>query len=260
MLSLKGQRDDHQLMVGDVVEVINHDAASDILLVCEHASNYIPPYFDNLGLSEIAATSHAAWDPGALSVAKSISSLLGATLIAPTFSRLIYDCNRPPESPAAIPEKSEVYEIPGNSNLSHDDKQSRVDQLYLPYRQVLSDFVDVRIAAGRAPIVITIHSFTPIFHGHTRQVEIGIIHDQDARLADNLLAICKKQSDLIFKLNDPYGPEDEVTHTLIEQGQSKGLLNAMIEIRNDLIVSQETQSQMAGLLASCLSETIKNIK
>lgn len=244
---------------GDVVEIINPNAASNILLVCEHASNYIPPHLNGLGLSSEAITSHAAWDPGALIVAKMMSELLDATVIAPTFSRLIYDCNRPPTSPTAMPKKSEIYDVPGNANLSEDEKRTRVNEFYLPYCNTLSDFVDARVGAGRDPVFVTIHSFTPVYHGRTREVEVGIIHDADARLAEAFLTFCGDHSEHVFRINDPYGPEDGVTHTLNTHAGSKGLHNAMVEIRNDLITDEKSQCKMAALLANCLRLALEKL-
>ena len=103
-----------------VVEVINAHATSDIVLVCEHASSFIPPEFHDLGLGPEARLSHIAWDPGALEIARAMSALLDATLVVQRISRLVYDCNRPPEVAAAVPEVSEKYIVSGNAGLTPD--------------------------------------------------------------------------------------------------------------------------------------------
>ena len=235
-----------------MVEIINPNATSDILLICEHASNDIPSKFNGLGLSVDTINSHAAWDIGAFSVAKIMSKLLDATVIAPRFSRLLYDCNRPPSSPTAMPVKSEIYDISGNINLSAVEKNARLEEFYLPYSNALNNLLVERIKIYRPPIVVTIHSFTPIYYGKKREVEVGIIHDEDARLAEIFLKICKNDSNLICQANAPYGPEDGVTHTLSEYAVAKGLYNVMVEIKNDLITEDKGQSVMAKLLANCL--------
>src|SRR5690606_7150638 len=99
---------------GEPVAVENADGAGDVLLVCEHASRRLPERYGTLGLSQDALASHIAWDPGALAVAQLMARGLDATLIYQRFSRLIYDCNRAPESPAAMRVVSEVFRIPGN--------------------------------------------------------------------------------------------------------------------------------------------------
>ncbi len=242
-----------------MVEIINPDATSDVLLICEHASNHIPSKFNGLGLSEETINSHAAWDIGAFYVAKIMSKLLDATVIAPRFSRLLYDCNRPPSSPTAMPVKSEIYDISGNVNLSKVEKNRRVKEFYLPYSNALNNLLFERTEASRLPIIVTIHSFTPTYHGKRREVEVGVIHDKDSRLAEIFLKICKDDSNLICQVNAPYGQEDGVTHTLSEYAVAKGLHNIMVEIKNDLITEDKGQYEMAEFLASCLKLALKKI-
>ena len=108
------------------VVVLNPEGRSSVVVVCEHASSYIPAGFNDLGLSGDALQSHAAWDPGAMSVAKSLSLHLDATLVASDVSRLVYDCNRPPDAPDAMPARSEVFDVPGNANLTSGQRQERI--------------------------------------------------------------------------------------------------------------------------------------
>jgi predicted N-formylglutamate amidohydrolase len=236
----------------EVVEVVNPEGAGDILIVCEHASKQIPASFGNLGLDAAALASHIAWDPGALAVARTMSAQLDATLVAQRFSRLLYDCNRPPESPSAVPKASEIYEIPGNSGLSIADRQARVDQFYVPFRDTLAACIDRRISDGRPPVLVTVHSFTPVYKGVKREVELGILHGTDARLADVLIDTTRATGDLTIRRNEPYGPKDGVIHTLDVHAAQLGLLNVMLEIRNDLIADGASQTKMAEWLSRCL--------
>lgn len=84
------------------------------VFVCEHASNRLPSRLGDLGLDSDALNSHIAWDPGALAVARIMAKNLNSVLIHQRFSRLVYDCNRPPEALDAMPSVSEIYTIPGN--------------------------------------------------------------------------------------------------------------------------------------------------
>lgn len=240
------------------VELRNGDGPGPFLIVCEHASNFIPPEYGNLGLDTTALASHIAWDPGAFPVAEEMAALLDSPLLGQTVSRLLYDCNRPPDEPSAVPAASEVYRIPGNEGLSQAERAERAELFYLPFRAALAGLIDRRIAEeGPRPVLVTVHSFTPVFHGVRRDVEIGILHDSDARLADAMLAQAGEHSGFVVRLNEPYGPEDGVTHTLREHALPRSLLNVMIEIRNDLIVSQETRNAMAERLAVWLTAALK---
>ncbi len=228
------------------------EARSSVVLICEHASHHIPSDLNNLGLSNAARHSHVAWDPGALAVAEAMSQRLDAVLIAATVSRLVYDCNRPPDAPDAMPAKSEAYDIPGNVGLTEPQMRERVAWYYAPFR----DAIAAAISRLKKPVIVTIHSFTPVYHGQKRDVEIGILHDEDSRLADALLVI-----DQPFKVrrNAPYGPQDGVTHTLKEHAITPGHLNVMIEVRSDLIADGPSQVAMAEVLVDWLSQALHNM-
>lgn len=242
---------------GAPVAIENAKGGSALLLVCEHASRTLPVSLGTLGLSSEALDAHIAWDPGALAVAQRISSLLDATLIFQNFSRLAYDCNRPPEAPDAMPEVSEIFEIPGNRHIPSAERQARVDEIYRPFQQALAQTIRARSDAGRDTVIVTIHSFTPVYKGVNRRVEVGILHDRDTRLADQMLAFAAESHQFVMGRNQPYGPEDGVTHTLKEHGLANGLMNVMIEVRNDLIRDETGQGVMAGFLAGLISESLK---
>lgn len=241
---------------GDPVALENAAARGRVILVCEHASRLLPKSLGTLGLSSEALASHIAWDPGALAVSRMMAKSLDATLVFQRFSRLVYDCNRPPESPAAMPEKSEVFDVPGNAGLDQAARDARTEALYLPFREKLSRLVKERTDQGRAPVIVTMHSFTPVYFGKPRAVEIGILHDADTRLADAMLAEAGTGGLYDIRRNEPYGPEDGVTHTLKEHGLSNGLANVMIEVRNDLIRDEVDQRVVADYLAGLLLKSL----
>ncbi|SER55319.1 N-formylglutamate amidohydrolase [Rhizobium sp. NFR03] len=245
---------------GAPVALENAEASSRILLVCEHASSRLPERMGTLGLSAQALDSHIAWDPGALAVCRLLMGSLDATLIYQRFSRLVYDCNRPPDSPSAMPAVSEVFDIPGNAALSAAERLARTEAIYSPFRKCLSDLIKTRVANRRPPVIVTMHSFTPVWHGQQREVEIGILHDRDSRLADALLADTAEDETFVTRRNEPYGPQDGVTHTLIEHGIHHGLLNVMIEIRNDLIASKDGQRVLAGYIGDHLGKALMRLE
>ena len=94
----------------DVVMTEGPGGPSPVLLLCEHASRRLPPEFGDLGLSADVRSSHVAWDPGALNLARHLAVALDAPLVAGGVSRLLYDCNRPPDAPGAVPARSETSE------------------------------------------------------------------------------------------------------------------------------------------------------
>lgn len=248
----------------DVVEAFGVVADGPALILCEHASNHIPPRYAGLGLDAEARQSHAAWDPGARAVALHLAQALSSPMVAARVSRLVYDCNRPPEADSAMPERSEVIEVPGNRHLSAAQRAERVAHVYNPFCTAVTRVIAARKAAGRTTALVTIHSFTPVWFGKARTCEIGILHDDDTRLADAMLTEAHRLPHRVIRRNDPYGPQDGVTHSLKIHAMAQGLPNVMIEIRNDLLLDASAQAGMADevltLLRPALTALERTIK
>lgn len=240
---------------GKPVWVENSEARGEIVIVCEHGANLIPKRLGTLGLEREVLQRHIAWDPGALALARRLAASLDAELYHQRFSRLVYDCNRPPEAESATPSKSEIYSISGNIGIRPDERNARIEEIYRPFRDGLSSLIQRRAAAGRATMLVTVHSFTPVYFGKTRDVEVGILHDRDSRLADAMIARADRmQTNYVVRRNEPYGPADGVTHTLVEHGLANGLPNVMIEVRNDLLGDEDGQTAMAAFLTNLIKE------
>lgn len=213
----------------EAAQTFGPEGRAPVLLLCEHASNHIPAAFGDLGIDAETRESHVAWDPGALDLSRRLSAAWGLPLVVGAVSRLVYDCNRPPEAPDAIPARSELHAIPGNQDLSDAARAARVSAVYEPWIAAVEAAID---RAGPQAI-ITLHSFTPVYFGQPREVQIGILYDRDTQLSDALLA--QDWGRFVVRGNEPYGPEDGVTHSLQRHALSRGLPNAMIEVRNDLL-------------------------
>ena len=67
---------------------------SSLVLICDHASNYLPDKMNSLGLSKETLYSHIAWDPGSAYLTKIISKSLKSHAILASYSRLLVDLNR----------------------------------------------------------------------------------------------------------------------------------------------------------------------
>jgi len=154
-----------------------------------------------------------------------------------------------------MPFQSEIYEIPGNANLSEEERHNRINKVYKPFKEAVTACLDHKTTDTHNPVVITVHSFTPIYKGQKRDVEIGFLHDKDNRFADQLIkSFATETAEYDLRLNEPYAPVDGVTHTLTEHALPRGLMNVMLEIRNDLIADQEAQNQMASLLVKAIGK------
>lgn len=244
---------------GQAVETLNATGQSPVVILCEHASNHIPARYHDLGLSPEDRVSHAAWDPGARDVCLCLSAVLDAPVVASCVSRLVYDCNRPPDSPGAMTARSETIEIPGNRALSEAERQERIESVYRPFCAAVDGLLDTRAARMQPSMIVTLHSFTPVYFGARRNVEIGILHDADSRLADAMLDAAKELPHRIVARNSPYGPSDGVTHSLIRHGLGRGLANVMIELRNDLIRDAAGVAALSNEVLRLLSPALQSV-
>lgn len=237
-----------------VALVENPEGRSPILLICEHASRYLPDRYGTLGLTPEQLESHIAWDPGALGVAQELSRLLDAPLVHATVSRLVLDLNREPSAPDSIWTLSERTVIPANQNLDEAERAYRVHEVYEAFHGTVDRLMEARLQAGATRAVVSIHSFTPVYRDVPRPWHVGLIHDRDERFARNLEAGLRRDPALVVGMNEPYSPADRVFHTLERHAERRGLAPLMIEIRNDLIRTEDGQASWAHRLAPLLRE------
>ena len=97
------------------VEILNESGSSPVVILCEHASNFIPPEHAGLGLSPEELERHIAWDIGAAGVTRALSQLIDAPAFLGQYSRLLIDLNRPLTSPTSIVYSSEGGGIKDNA-------------------------------------------------------------------------------------------------------------------------------------------------
>ena len=232
----------------------------DYLVICDHASNNIPLEYDNLGISKKDLESHRAFDLGASEVAIELSSLLSCSLVMANFSRLLNDPNRGKDDPTLIPKLSEGKIIKGNINISmsEDDieRSKRILGFYLPYHRQINGFINKSLDNGKIPKILSIHSFTPIWKGKKREIDIGILWDKDDRLSKIFLNSLKN-----IKLghNKPYSGRLK-NDTLYKHATSYGIPHVLIELRQDLLKKEKDKLQWAKKIHNVLKENEKIIK
>jgi predicted N-formylglutamate amidohydrolase len=230
------------------------------LIVCDHASNAIPTGLGTLGLPHEALKRHIAYDIGAAEVTRALAAELAAPAVLSTHSRLVIDPNRGADDPTLVMRYSDGAIVPGNACADAAEIARRRGQFWAPYRQEIAATVDAMTAAGEPPAIISIHSFTPVWRGAPRRWKVGVLWDRDARIPKPLIEALIAEPDLSaddIGDNEPYdgalaGDTIDAIATL------RGLANALIEIRQDLI-SERTAAlawgqRFARLLRPILSD------
>lgn len=222
------------------------------VIVCDHASNWVPPALGDLGLAPAQLDRHIAWDPGALQVAQHLARLLDAPLVHATVSRLVLDVNRDPTHAGSVVTMSEDTRIPGNIELCAHERARRVREIYEPYHRCLEQTVEAQVARHGSAQLISIHSFTPVYRGQRRPWHIGVLSEQDRRMAQPLLELLRADSELEVGDNEPYAPTDGVYHTLGKHGTARGLRSVLLELRADLVSDGPSQARWAHRLGHAL--------
>src|ERR1700712_1351772 len=249
---------DTSLLLGatDVPPVFEENAAgrSPFLLTCDHYGRLIPRALGDLGLPASELTRHIAWDIGIAEVAEQLAKHLDAHLIAQRYSRLVIDCNRPPCVASSIPVLSEATTVPGNEGLTRAAAEARRQVIFEPYHRRIADVIDRRLREGMPTVLVSLHSFTPVYAGVARPWHIGTLYNRDARLPPLLLKFLRAEGDLVVGDNEPYAVSDESDYTIPVHGEVRGLMNSGIEIRQDLIADQAGQRQWADRLARVFAE------
>jgi len=228
--------------------------SANFVIAVDHAGWMIPRRLADLGLPQSELRRHIAWDIGALGVARQLSLLLDAPLLAQRYSRLVIDCNRDPGVAASIATVSEFVEIPGNRGLGEAQIAARRAEIFEPYHAAIRALLDERAAAGRKTILVAQHSMTNIYKGVRRQMHAAILYNRDRRFAGLLLERLRRESDLIVADNQPYFVSDETDYTVPRHGEARGLPHVEIEIRQDLLSDAAGQSEWAQRLAAALRD------
>jgi len=232
----------------------NPDSRSPFLFTCDHYGRLIPKPLGDLGLPDSELVRHIAWDIGIAGVAEQLADKLDVHLIAQRYSRLVIDCNRPPRVASSIPLISEATTIPGNEGLSRDDAEMRRKQIFDPYHRRIDEIIDERMQRGMPTVLVSLHSFTPVYAGITRPWHIGTLYHRDTVLPPLLLRHLRGEGDLVVGDNEPYAVSDETDYTIPVHGEMRGLMNSGIEIRQDLIADQAGETAWADRLARILGE------
>ena len=239
----------------DPVEILNAEGHSSVVLLCEHASNYIPPEYAGLGVSAADLQRHIAWDIGAAEVTRHLSRLLGAAAFLGTYSRLLIDLNRRPGARSSIVPHSEATEIPGNVGLSAAERARREQLIFRPHHAAIEAHLDARARAGRETFIVAIHSFTPVFLRNRRQWHVGVLFEKGRSLAEATMARLRATNPrLNIGANVPYSVSIGDDYGLLVHGDNIGNPAMLIEIRQDLIATPEATASWAYRLAAIFTE------
>lgn len=233
-----------------------------LLLLCDHASNALPVQYGLLGLQRAEFGRHIAYDIGAAAITRTMAAILRAPALLTTFSRLLIDPNRGGRDPTLVMRISDGAIVPGNARVDINEIAARKEAYWQPYHDAIDATLDAMSATGTPPAIVSLHSFTPSMKGIPRPWHIGLLWDDDPRIALPLFEALRKEADLQPASvrvgdNEPYDgvlPGD----TIDSHATGRGLANILIEVRQDLIGSDADASAWGVRLARLLAPVLKD--
>ena len=241
----------------DSFVAVEGDLDGGLAILVDHASNRIPPEYADLGLPRAELERHIAYDIGAGPLGRSLAERFRAPALLTTFSRLLIDANRGEDDPTLIMRLSDGAVVPGNARLDAAEAQRRIARFYRPYHQAVAALLDAMAATGRAPVILSIHSYTPIWKGTQRPWHAGILWDRDPRFAMPLLTGLQAEPGLRVGDNEPYSGALK-NDTMYRHGTARGFAHALLEVRNDLIATPAGVLEWADRLEPLLRDILRD--
>lgn len=228
-----------------------------LIFLCDHASHALPPTYGTLGLAAPEFKRHIASDIGAAAVTRALAAAFGAPALLGVWSRLLIDLNRGPDDPTLVMKISDGALIPGNAASDGDEVARRIAAFHAPYHAAIEAEIGACQAAGFAPALVSMHSFTPVWRDVPRPWQIGILWDRDARLARPLIAAFEAAG-LVTGDNQPYDGALE-GDTLWTHATARGLPNVLIEVRQDLIADAAGIAAITPVIADALRAALARL-
>jgi predicted N-formylglutamate amidohydrolase len=233
-------------------ELVHGDRERGMVLIADHARRALPEEYGSLGLPEQEFERHIAYDIGVEPVTRRLAAMLGVPAVLATFSRLLIDPNRGEDDPTLIRQIYDGTIIPGNYPMSPAERARRLENFHRPYHDAVSALVkSVATRSGKAPFIVSIHSFTPSMQGAVRPWHAGILWDRDDRAARPLIDMLSAEKGLIVGDNEPYDGALR-GDTMFRHAIVNGFAHALIEIRQDLIGDEGGAEQWAARLGPVL--------
>jgi predicted N-formylglutamate amidohydrolase len=230
-------------------DIVEGDRKRGIVLLADHARRDLPEDYSSLGLPAAEFDRHIAYDIGVETVTRELAALLGVPAVLANFSRLLIDPNRGEDDPTLIRQLYDGTIVPDNYPIAPEERERRLDRFYRPYHDAVAAMIaSVAKASAAAPLIFSVHSFTPVMQGFVRPWHVGILWDRDDRVARPLIDMLAAEKDLVVGDNEPYDGALR-GDTMFKHAIVNGFAHALIEIRQDLVVDRKDAAAWAERLA-----------
>lgn len=220
-----------------------------MLLTCEHASEAFPPPWSLPVEDSWLRGTHWTHDLGAADLARELARALSTVAVLAHFSRLIADPNRAPDSSDVFRASAEGRTIELNRRIDDDDGARRL-ALWEQYHRTL----DREVENSHAAVLLAVHTFTPSYEGSPRDMELGVLFDEEESLADEL-RVALARSGFRVAMNAPYSGKDGLMYSVDRHARRHRRRALELEMRQDLAVDRAARVRVANAVAALFERT-----
>ena len=231
--------------------VLNQNLVGPFIFSCEHAANNLPLNIQSSVVDKHFLQTHWGWDIGAESVTRHLIQSIDSQGILSTYSRLWIDLNRSLTRTDLIRFETEGHQLSFNQNLSTAEHEQRLQEVYKPFHEAYDKLVKERCQHDQPVILISIHSFTPVWDGTVRTMDIGVLFDECEELGVKLAGLLREE-DLFVELNSPYTGRGGLMYSVEDKGRRHRCPHLELEINQALICTPEKQAFIAEKIRRAL--------
>ena len=235
--------------IDEITEVYGNTETPRLIMSCEHASNRIPFDHDLSDEEQMILQDHWGWDIGISELTKTLCDNLNALSVHARFSRLVCDANRDPSHPTLVLSEADGVNLSFNGQ-GDNIQQSRLDKYHIPYHGRLEQLLQKQLE--HRPILLSMHSFTPVWKHHLRQMDIGVLFDIEAPLNQGLFKALRKS--FFAAQNQPYSGQNGMMYSATRHGQHFGLPYLELEVNQHLLSTPERITQVANAMTPCFEQ------
>jgi len=177
-------------------------------------------------------------------MARELTKDLNAVGLLSRYSRLLVDVNRPLSSPTLFRDVADGKPVVLNDKITAAERAKRIKFYYRPYHTAMQRI----LKQHPIRLVLSIHSFTPVYEGTRRQVEIGVLFNKRSDLAESLQKHFA-QSGYDARLNEPWSGKEGFMFA-VDSVASDTRSCVMLEFRNDLLRDSVWRARVRSLLVA----------
>ena len=223
------------------------------VLTCEHACGRLPPGIRTNSADRAVLRTHFGWDIGAWGLTREIALRLGTGATGGRWSRLWIDLNRPAGDPMLVRRDVEGRRLSWNARIGEREIARRYSATHAPYHQEVDREIAHRLSHGVRPVLLAIHTYTPVWNGRPRSYDAGVLYDENRREAACLVATLR-ETGLVVRYNQPYSGKRGLMYSIDRHGRHHRLPCLELEINQALFSRSRAIASLARTVAGGLRE------